>query len=58
MKEVVVFASICFILFLYTYVSVGKRNRRNKFFEDINKIISKLEQNVDSINERVKRSKK
>ena len=58
MKEVVIFASIFFISFLCMYVSVGKRNRIKKAFKDIDKTISKLEQNVDNINERVKTSKK
>ena len=58
MKEVAVFASICFISFWYVYVLDGKRNRRNKFCEDIDKTISKLEQNVNNVNERVKRNKK
>ena len=55
MKEVAVFASICFISFWYVYVLDRKKNQRKIFFEDIDRTINKLEQNV---NERVKRNKK
>ena len=59
MKEVAVFASICFISFFYMYVLDTKRIKRKKnFYEDIDKTINKLEQNLNNVNERIKRVKK
>ena len=55
MKEIVVFASICFISFLYIYVLDGKKTKQTKenYKEEVDNTLKRLEKNVANINKRV-----